>query len=122
MADITSVRYHYIKSNAYRVIHVDGVYGGPTPGRLIYVSFFSERFPIPTVVEHAVKDLGENRFELGEEIQSKREGKEGVVREIEVGAVMTLDMAKKLHAWLGQTIEEIEKPGRGSDTGGSDAG
>lgn len=120
MADALAVRFHYIKSNAYRVVHADGIFGGPTPNGHIYVSFFSERGPIPTVVEHAATDLGGGRALLGDQIRT--EGKEGIIREIEVGAMMTLDMAKKLHAWLGETIKKMELPGQGDDTGGTDAG
>jgi hypothetical protein len=114
------VRFHYIKSNAYRVVHADGVIGGPTPSGLVSFSFFSERFPIPTVVDHAVSDLGGGRMVLGSEIA--KEGKEGVVREVEVGVMMTIDMAKKLHAWLGDNIRRAETATRVDDTeGGSDA-
>ena len=129
MADAPPVRFHYIKSNTYRVVHVDGVYGGPTPGKLLYVSFYNERFPIPNVIEHAATDIGGDTVALGEE--TRREGKDGVVREIDFGAIMTLAMAKKLHDWLGKTIRDLEAapspapdpaPSPGGDTGGTDAG
>ena len=84
MADAPPVRFHYIKSNTYRVVHVDGVYGGPTPGKLLYVSFYNERFPIPNVIEHAATDIGGDTVALGEE--TRREGKDGVVREIDFGS------------------------------------
>ncbi|HET7501633.1 MAG TPA: hypothetical protein VFK02_11535 [Kofleriaceae bacterium] len=120
MADAPVVRFHYIKSSAFRVVHADGVVGGPTPSGLIHLSFFSERLPIPTIVDHAASDAGGGRLMLGEEIA--KEGKEGVVREVEVGVVMTIDMAKKLHMWLGDNIQRIETAVRGDDTGGPDAG
>jgi hypothetical protein len=114
------VRFHYIKSNAYRVVHADGIIGGPTPSGLIHASFFSERLPIPTVVDQAVTDIGGGRGVLGNEIA--REGKNGLVREVEVGVAMTLDMAKRLHTWLGKNIEQLEAAIQGGgDTGGSDA-
>lgn len=119
MADTPVVRFHYIKSNAYRVVHADGVVGGPTPSGLVHVSFFSERLPIPTVVDHAVSDIGGGRGTLGNEIA--REGKKGVVREVEVGVVMTLDTAKLLRAWLDDNITRLETALRsGDDTGGPD--
>lgn len=121
MADAPPVlRFHYIKSSAYRVVHADGVIGGPTPNGHLHASFFSERLPIPTVIDQAVRDAGGGRGVLGEE--TFREGKNGVVREVEVGVAMTLDMAKRLHGWLGRHIEQLEAAMTGGDgTGGSDA-
>lgn len=120
MADAPVVRYHHIKSNAYRVVHADGVVGGPTPSGLIHVSFFSERQPIPTIIDHAIIVTGEGRGVLGEEVA--REGKKGVVREIEVGVAMTLDMAKLLHTWLGKHIKDLEDTMRRADSGGEIGG
>ena len=35
----SKVEFHYIKSNHFRVIHADGVYGGATPrGFIIWIS------------------------------------------------------------------------------------
>ena len=49
-----TIRYHYIKSNSFRIVHADGVYGGSTPKGYLHLDFFSERFPIPQLVEHSV--------------------------------------------------------------------
>ena len=108
MADAPSIRFHYIKSNAFRVIHADGVFGGPSPGstRQLNVSFFSERAAIPTMVEHSLTDLGDGIMQMGNVVAT--EGKQGVVREVEAGVVMSLAMAKKLHAWLDEKIRAME--------------
>jgi hypothetical protein len=106
MADDKRIRIHYIKSSSFRVVHADGVVGGPTPAGLLQISFFSERAPIPTMVEHAVSDLGGGVMKLGAEVG--RESKQGVVREVEVSTVMTGEMAKKLYAWLGQHIGRLD--------------
>lgn len=111
MADAPVIRFHYIKSSAYRVVHADGVVGGATPSGLFHVSFFSERLPIPTSVDHAAVDLGGGRMRLGEEIAT--EGKKGVVREVEVGVTMTIDMAKVLRDWLDDSIRRFETARRG---------
>lgn len=116
MADAPKVRVHYIKSTAFRVVHADGVIGGPTPSGLVHVSFFSERQPIPTLVEYEISNVSEGRGILGNVITS--EGKKGVVREVEVGVLMTVDIAKQLHAWLGQNIEKLETALRGGDDAG----
>lgn len=107
MPDSPVVRFHYLKSSAYRVIHVDGIIGGLTPTNLIHFSFYTERPPIPTMVEFKAIDIGGGLMKLGAE--SGREGKQGVARDVEVGAVMTVDVAKKLRSWLDDKISKAEK-------------
>ena len=50
-SELPSVKFHYIKSNSFRVLHVDGSLGGITPGRNIFVSLFSERGALPQIIE-----------------------------------------------------------------------
>ncbi len=101
----TRAKFDFIKSPAFRVIHADGMFGGPTPRGDLFISFYSERFPIPTSALYEVTSAGE----LGEEIRSEREGRKGVVREVEVGVKCDLEVAKAFAKWLQQKIEEIEK-------------
>lgn len=97
----TEVAFHYIKSPAYRTVHMDGVYGGPTPTGLIEMTLFSERFPIPTFTRHNLTESGVNPVEV------ERIVRDGVVRELEVGAVMTPDAAKTLRDWLSKQIDML---------------
>lgn len=98
------VKFHYIKSSQFRVVHVDGFIGGPTPRLGVHMAIYSERVAIPQQVEHVLKDDGS----LGEEVVANRVSKEGIVREVEVDAVMDLDTAKALQTWLGEQIAIIE--------------
>ena len=106
MGDDIRMRFFYLKSNAFRVVHVDGVIGGPTPSGLLHASLFSERAPLPTMVEHAVDDLGGGKLRLGAEVS--KESKDGFVREVEVGLMMSLDKAKQLRDRLDRNIEKVE--------------
>ena len=105
MPPTLQVQFHYLKSNAHRVVHVDGVIGGATPNGHIHASFFSERVPIPTVVVHDTERHDERTVKLGPEVA--RDAKVGFVREVEVGFVLTTDMARRLRKWLGQTLESM---------------
>ena len=108
MADEKQIRFHYIKSNSYRVVHVDGAHGGVTPQGAIFASVYSERLPIPESIVHRITDDGR----LGDEITSERRTKDGVVREVEVGLEMNLQTAERLHEWLAkriETLKELEK-------------
>jgi hypothetical protein len=104
MADDKQLRFHYIKSASYRVVHVDGAHGGITPQGGIFAGIFSERLPIPLSVVHALKDDGS----LGDEIMAERKSRDGVVREVEVGLEMNLHIAEQIHEWLGKKIEQLK--------------
>src|SRR5438874_1780807 len=96
------VRFDYIKSNLFRVIHADGVVGGLTPRLDIHMDFWSERFPIPQRVVHTLTDDGT----LGEELKTERLTREGIVREVEAGVVLDLEVAKAFREWLTDRIAE----------------
>ena len=99
----SSVKFHYIKGHLFRVIHVDGAIGGITPQRQIFVSLFSERAALPTMIEFEVSPEGE----LGEEI--KREGREGLVREMDVGVVLSVESARDLADLLQRQLQVLEE-------------
>ena len=98
---VTEITFHYKKSQYYRMIHVDGVYGGLTPRGTIIASMFSERPPIAKSITQSVVD-----GRLGEEIG--RDSLEGIVREVDVGMVMSKSMAQKLVGWLQEKIQALD--------------
>ena len=99
-----TIKFNDIKSNAFRVIHADGAFGGVSPdGGAMDVSFFSERRPIPTQIIH---ELGPGSA-LGKEIE--RVSKDGIVREVEVAVTMDLATAKKVRDWLDDRITALEQ-------------
>jgi hypothetical protein len=100
------IRFEYLKSTFFRVVHADGAYGGPTPqlGGLC-ITFFSERFPIPKSATYNVNASGQ----LQEEVASERESRSGIIREAEVAVILDLVGAKSLVSWLADKISEIEK-------------
>jgi hypothetical protein len=114
------LRVHFLKSNFYRVVHADGAYGGISPQGLIQIYLYSERAPLPTSIGYALSADGQ----VGPEIPEARESRDGLVREIEVGATMTLQTAIAVHQWLGNKIEQLkaaQKERRGRRTSDSTA-
>ena len=103
--DKTTVEFHYIKSNAFRVVHMDGAMGGITPAGLIFVSLYSERPAIPQTMVHELTEEGQ----IGAERTEERVGKKGVVREIEIGAQMSVETAVNFVKWLQDRIELVKK-------------
>jgi hypothetical protein len=97
-----ALRFHYIKGNFFRVVHADGGIGGLTPNRNIFLSLFSERAAIPRIVEQAVNPDGTPGQER------KTVGKEGLVREVEVGVMLSGQAAKGIADWLLKQVEILE--------------
>jgi hypothetical protein len=99
----TSIKFNYIKSAQFRVVHADGAYGGVTPRGYIHASLYSERRPLPQVTEVSILPGDQ----LGEEKPVFQ--KDDIVRELEVGLVMDLAAAKAFHDWLGKKIQTVEE-------------
>jgi hypothetical protein len=96
------VPFHYLKSGHFHTIHVDGAYGGPTPRGLFSMALFSERNPLPQKEEYEVGDDGK----LGE--RKGRTGRDGIIRELEVVAMMTVETAKLIRDWLSDQIQAMD--------------
>ena len=95
---------HFIKGTCFRVVHANGVwYGGDNQGN-IHMTFFNERSPIPKMM---VINLDERGAVLGEDL-SKRESKQGIVREMEVDIVLSIPAALDLYKTLGENIKAIQ--------------
>ncbi|MFC1587501.1 hypothetical protein ACFL54_04245, partial [Planctomycetota bacterium] len=77
---------HYIKSNFFRAMHADGFWGGVAGNGKIHMSPYSERTPIPT---RTWNEVTENNT-LGMEIEGQRDGKVGIVREVDAEIIMDI--------------------------------
>jgi len=104
MSDKKKIIFNYIKANNFRVIHVDGGIGGFTPTGDIFLSLYSQRQPIPQVT---VQEVREDNT-LGDELISERVGRAGLVREVEVGVAMRLEVAEEIAKWLNERISELK--------------
>ena len=102
IAESEQLQFDYIKSNYFRVVHVDGAIGGVTPSGMIHVALYNERLAIPKSVVHQKGGaLG-----LGPMISS--ECRNGFVRELEVDLFITVAMAKSLIEWLEERVQEVQ--------------
>jgi hypothetical protein len=108
----TTVPFHYIKSSFFRVVHTDGVLGSVTPAGLIFVAVYSERVAIPQTMVHEITESGQ----VGTERQEEQVGKKGIVREVEVGAMMSVDTATHIVTWLQEKIDLVRKMQATSET------
>lgn len=88
----------------FRAIHADGIFGGVTPSENIHMSFWSERNPIPQLIEYQINQDGT----LGDEVTGSRIGKTGLVREVDVDVIMDLGTAIALRKWLDEKISILQ--------------
>ena len=105
----SSLKFHYIKGNFFHVVHADGAIGGLTPSRQIFLSLYSERSAIPQSIEMEVTSEGT----LGHEID--RIGKDGLVRELEVGIMLSASAAESIGKLLLTHAQAIKESSRATD-------
>ncbi len=88
--ETTSLEFNYIKSKHFRVIYADSSWGGMVQSNMLHFALYNERYPIPQVTE----------LQKGETVETIKDAKEGIVREVEVDVVMNLESAKNLANWI----------------------
>lgn len=98
-----TIAFDYLKSRDFRVIKVDGTVGSITPSGDIFIALYNERKAIPQRLVFSVEEDGN----IGDEILSERVSRDGFVRELEIGASMSVETAENLVEWLNELIEEF---------------
>lgn len=95
------IRFDFKRDDSYRLIPVNGVWGGVTPRGDVWADFFYECYAVPEEVTHAV--LPEGR--LGEELS--RQGSHDLQRTLLVGMMLTAEQAESIGRWLQAKAREI---------------
>lgn len=99
------VAFDYIKSASFRVVHVDGAIGSPTPNGHLHVAVYSERPAIPRRIVHVITPDGK----LGPDLPDLADTRGSIVREVETSMIMNIDVAKALRDWLSQQIDLVSQ-------------
>jgi hypothetical protein len=102
-AALEAIRFHYIKSRSFRVIHVDGAIGGLTPRGYIHAALYSERRTIPQITEQEV--LPDGQLGKPKPVSSK----EHVTRDMEADLILDARTARELGSWLMARADELER-------------
>jgi hypothetical protein len=101
--DIELIKFDYIKSNYFRVITADGANASLAQKGKIFLSLFNERVPIPRQVTYETLP----NQALGKAIESI--SREGLVREVEVGLLVDINVALAIRDVLTQAIQLSEQ-------------
>lgn len=100
----TQLTLHFVKSSDFRVIHASGVWYGGDPQQNLRLTFYNERNPLPDKI---VVNLSEQGFIVNED-ESKREIKDGFVREMEVDVVLSLAAAVEFYKSFGENLKALK--------------
>ena len=90
---------HYIKTNDFRTMYADGVWGGVTARGYISMSFYSERAPIPKELTYSRPPDG-NQYEVTDSVT-----KQGAIRQVHSELLIDLAFAEGLRNWLDDKIK-----------------
>ena len=108
----TKITFSFTKDEGYRLLSVNGVWGGPTPRGDILVNFFHESQAIPETVTHEVASAGQ----LGDELE--RAPKPVFQRTVLVGMMLTAEQAESIGRWLQEKARKVRE--RTGDKGGGE--
>ncbi len=104
-----TVEIDYTRNSLYRIVYAAGAWGGVTPQGLILMSVYSEYGQVPGSMTYEFPAAG------GELVERNRVGKQGFVRELEVGVLLSVDTARAIREWLAAKIEQLEQLGTDVD-------
>ena len=114
MAMLEKVTFYFEKDANYRVVPVNGVWGGVTGRGDVSVDFFYESYIVPEMVTQAVRDGSA----LGEEIE-RHPGADARRRIVWMGMMLTATQADSIGKWLQEKAGESRLMRRGKDEGES---
>jgi hypothetical protein len=96
---------HYVKCDGFRISHADGALLAVTQSQLVNVNFWLAR---PAIPQFQVFEVGpEGRIDLGN--PSASHGKDGAIRQVESGVIMTPHMARIIGKLMIETADKAEK-------------
>ena len=96
-----SVQFRFTRAQNYHLVWANGAFGGATTRGQFKMDFYTEYNATPDTIEHEIRADGGLGRELRREPSERR-----LVRELQVGVVMTLDQAEQLGQWL---LEQTKK-------------
>ena len=109
----TKITFRFKTDADYRLVPVNGVWGGPTPRGDIMVDFFHESQSLSEVITQELKPDGN----LGREL--KRTPPRTFQRTVLVGMVLTAEQAESIGRWLQEKAREVRE--RKGEKGGDDS-
>lgn len=97
---------HFIKNIDFKTVFGSGFYGGFTPSGHLNVFVYTERVPIPKRISFQINP-DPSSPSIGPEIE--REGKSGLIREVQFGVLFDVNTAQALSDWLKGKLDDYHR-------------
>jgi hypothetical protein len=94
----------YLKSNFFRVLHVDDIGIRLTPDLDIQVILWNERASIPKRLAYEIEEDGS----FGELIEEECEDRKSIIREVEAVFTIDLETADSIASHLRELVDAVE--------------
>lgn len=91
----------YKKAPDYKLVYINGVYGGLTGKGELRFDFFQEFHPYPDEETFEITEEGK----LGNPLPSDEDSEFELIREKQFGVVMSMSCAQSLYKWLEDKLE-----------------
>jgi len=105
-----TMKYIYTKSDDYKIIYANGIYGGITlQGELCFDLFQEYRPGVKEEIHKIEKDgrIGD-RINLESEIDGQQPDQAVMIRERKIGITMSIDQARSFVQWMTSKINNYE--------------
>jgi len=107
------ITFKYKHAEHFKTIYANGVWGGPNPHGEIVMNFFLERNQPPEETKHVI---AEDRTLVE---KSRVPSKDVLIRELQVGIILSLSVARSVKEWLDQKITLLESSLEEAKRGGN---
>ncbi|RYD79424.1 MAG: hypothetical protein EOP53_09665 [Sphingobacteriales bacterium] len=97
------VEIQYSESPNYNSSYISGIFGGINTSGMLEIDFFTDRLSRPKSTIHKIENGN-----IGSEMESEQEHHLHA-RKVEFTAMMNLEVAKSVQAWLMEKISALEQ-------------
>lgn len=97
------VEIQYTESANYNSAYISGIFGGINTNGLLEIDFFTDRLSRPKATMHKIENGN-----IGGEVEGEQD-RHLHQRKVEFSAMMNLEVAKSVQAWLMEKISALEQ-------------
>jgi hypothetical protein len=111
-AEPFKLQFHYIKGPAYHEVACHGAIGSPTPQGKIWMALYSERQPLPRMVEYHLPQpepgVTSVKLDEGNATPAFIDSRTGIIRHVEFSTYLDIETAERLRDWLATQITQAK--------------
>lgn len=105
MATDNKITFKYKYPDDYNPQYINGAQGGVNVQGEIVANFYFERLPLPNSITQEIDNEGVPGNVVA---TNPKDLPDSILRYVQSGVVMNLEVAKQVYAWLGKHIELLE--------------